>query len=60
MAYTIDLDCMTAIQQAAGSAGTATGKSLSATGTEFTPFNGGSNDLQRAWHKRYFGFEGSD
>jgi len=46
MAYAIDLDCMTAIASAAGSAGTATGKSLSATGTEFTIAGGlGTKDI---------------
>jgi hypothetical protein len=46
MAYTIDLDCLTTIAAAAGSAGTATGKSLSATGTEFTISNAlGTKDI---------------
>ena len=46
MAYTIDLDCLNTIAAAAGSAGTATGKSLSATGTEFTITGGlGTKDI---------------
>jgi hypothetical protein len=49
MAYTIDLDCMNTIAAAAGSAGTATGKSLSATGTEFTISNAlGTKDILSA------------
>ena len=49
MAYTIDLDCMNTIAAAAGSAGTATGKSLSATGTEFTLSNSlGTKDILSA------------
>jgi hypothetical protein len=46
MAYTIDLDCMNCIAAAAASAGTAPGKSLSATGTEFTIANSlGTKDI---------------
>jgi len=49
MAYQIDLDCLTTIAQAAASAGTATGKSLSATGTEFTISNAlGTKDILAA------------
>jgi len=36
MAFTIDKDCMTVIGNAAGTSNAATGKSLSATGSEFT------------------------
>ena len=46
MAFTIDQDCLNTIAAAAGSAGTATGKSLSATGTEFTITGGlGTKDI---------------
>jgi hypothetical protein len=49
MAYTIDLDCLNTIAAAAGSSGTATGKSLSATGTEFTIANSlGTKDILSA------------
>ena len=49
MAYTIDLDCMNTIAAACGSAGTATGKSLSATGSEFTITGGlGTKDILSA------------
>ena len=36
MAYTIDNDCMTVIDAAAGNTSPSTGKSMGATGTEFT------------------------
>jgi hypothetical protein len=39
MAYTIDLDCINTIGAAAATSNAATGKSLSATGTEFTIAN---------------------
>jgi hypothetical protein len=46
MAYQIDKDCMTVIDAAAGSSSAGTGKSLGATGTEFTITGGiGTKDL---------------
>jgi hypothetical protein len=46
MAYQIDKDCMTVIDAAAGSSSAGTGKSLGATGTEFTISGGiGTKDL---------------
>jgi hypothetical protein len=49
MAYTIDSDCMTVITAGAGSSGTATTKSLGATGTEFTITGGlGTKDILAA------------
>ena len=46
MAYQIDKDCMTVIDIAAGSSSAGTGKSLGATGTEFTITGGiGTKDL---------------
>jgi hypothetical protein len=46
MAYTIDLDCLNVIGNGAGSTSGATGKSLAATGTEFTITGGlGSKDI---------------
>lgn len=49
MAYTIDKDCQTVIDQAAANSLTATGTSLGATGTEFTISGGlGSKDILRA------------
>jgi hypothetical protein len=45
-AYQIDLDCMTCIAQAAASAGTATGKTLSTTGSEYSIANAlGTKDI---------------
>jgi len=49
MAYTIDRDCLTVIDQAAGTTITATGTSLSATGSEFTISGGlGTKDILKA------------
>jgi hypothetical protein len=49
MAYTIDNDCMTTIAAGAASSGTATGKSMGATGTEFTVTGGlGTKDILAA------------
>jgi len=49
MAYTIDKDCQTVIDTAAGNSFAATGTSLSATGTEFTITGGlGTKDILRA------------
>jgi hypothetical protein len=49
MAYTIDNDCMTTIAAGAASSGTATTKSLGATGTEFTITGGlGTKDILAA------------
>jgi hypothetical protein len=49
MAYTIDNDCMIVIDSGAASAGTATGKTMSATGTEFTVTGGlGTKDILAA------------
>lgn len=49
MAYTIDNDCMTTIAAGAASSGTATGKSLGATGTEFAISGGlGTKDILAA------------
>jgi len=49
MAYTIDRDCLTVIDTAAGNTITAEGKSLSATGTEFTITGGlGTKDILKA------------
>jgi len=49
MAYTIDKDCQTVIDSAAGNSFAATGTSLSATGTEFTISGGlGSKDILKA------------
>lgn len=46
MAYTIDKDCMTVIDSAAATSIASTGKSLSATGTEFTITGGlGTKDI---------------
>jgi hypothetical protein len=46
MAYTIDLDCINTIGAAAATSNAATGKSLSATGTEFTIANAmGTKDI---------------
>jgi hypothetical protein len=46
MAYTIDSDCMTVIDSAAATSNAATGKSLGATGTEFTISGGlGTKDI---------------
>lgn len=49
MAYTIDKDCLTVIDTAAANSFTATGQSLSATGTEFTISGGlGTKDILKA------------
>jgi hypothetical protein len=49
MAFTIDQDCMVAIDKAAASAGTATGKSMGSTGSEFTVSGGlGGKDILAA------------
>lgn len=46
MAYTIDSDCMTVLDSAAATSNAATGKSLGATGTEFTITGGlGTKDI---------------
>jgi hypothetical protein len=49
MAYTIDKDCMTVIDSAAGTSNAATGKSMGSTGTEFTVAGtAGSKDILTA------------
>lgn len=49
MAYTIDKDCMTVIDSAAGASNAATGKSMGSTGTEFTVTGtAGSKDILAA------------
>lgn len=49
MAYTIDNDCMTVIQNAAGNSITSTGTSMGATGTAFTVTGGcGTKDILAA------------
>jgi hypothetical protein len=49
MAYTIDKDCMTVIQNAAGNSITSTGTSMGATGTAFTVTGGcGTKDILAA------------
>jgi hypothetical protein len=49
MAYTIDKDCMTVIDAAAGSSSSGSGTSLGATGTEFTISGGlGTKDILNA------------
>jgi hypothetical protein len=49
MAYTIDKDCMTVIEAAAGSSSSGSGTSLGATGTEFTISGGlGTKDILNA------------
>jgi len=49
VAYQIDLDCMTVIASAAGYSSAGTGKSLGATGTEFTVTGGiGTRDIVAA------------
>jgi hypothetical protein len=50
MAFTIDNDCMSVIVAAAGSSSAGTGKSLSATGTEFT-ITGGLGTKDILWAK---------
>lgn len=50
MAYTIDLDCMNVIGSAAGNTSAASGKSLGATGTEFT-ITGGLGTKDILWGK---------